>query len=309
MMIFGTASEPAARARDVLWVCLAAVMLLAGRPEAVAADPKPEVSPVERAKAEQATSDRLSALRHLRQAASELTAQSHALEAALGPQPELRQQFLAEIERLKWPEGLAAWQRRAEALEEKLSADAAAVEEAAPLEKELQRFRSPLTFFWFRKLGFQELLLAHRPRNCASHIYTYQEEFGRGGGRLVAFTPRVDGESWRTLVDAGEGRIHRYDLSFDAREVVFAWQKKRSEPFHIYRINVDGTGLTQLTSGPAHDFDPCWLPDGDIAFVSSRDQQWACVSGPRRDCCIAWTGTAGACRGFLMAWSMISRPR
>ena len=74
---------------------------------------------------------------------------------------------------------------------------------------------------------------------------------------------------------AGEGRIHRYDLSFDGREIVFAWQKNRREPFQIYRMHVDGSGLRQLTSGPPHNFDPCWLPDGGIAFISTRDRQSA----------------------------------
>ncbi len=121
------------------------------------------------------------------------------------------------------------------------------------------------------------MLLAHRPRNYASHIYTYQEEFraGDGGGQLVVFTPRIDGEDWRTVVDAGKGRIHRFDLSFDGKEVVFAMQNGRDKPFQICRVNADGSGLVQLTSGPSNDYDPCWLPDGGIAFISTRDHQWA----------------------------------
>jgi len=35
-------------------------------------------------------------------------------------------------------------------------------------------------------------------------------------------------------------------------------------------VNVDGTGLVQLTDGTWNDFDPAWLPDGRIAFVSER---------------------------------------
>ena len=38
----------------------------------------------------------------------------------------------------------------------------------------------------------------------------------------------------------------------------------------IYEINADGTGLRQVTSGGGHDFDPLYLPNGQIMFTSSR---------------------------------------
>jgi len=44
----------------------------------------------------------------------------------------------------------------------------------------------------------------------------------------------------------------------------------------VYRVNVDGTGLTQLTTDTAEDGLPVWSPDGQtIAFVSNRDGQWS----------------------------------
>ena len=46
--------RPAARTLGVVWACVAAATLLAGRPAAARADPKPEVSPEERLKIEQA---------------------------------------------------------------------------------------------------------------------------------------------------------------------------------------------------------------------------------------------------------------
>ena len=35
-------------------------------------------------------------------------------------------------------------------------------------------------------------------------------------------------------------------------------------------MNVDGTGLEQLTDGTWNDFDPCWMPSGRIAFITER---------------------------------------
>lgn len=40
--------------------------------------------------------------------------------------------------------------------------------------------------------------------------------------------------------------------------------------YHVFKLNADGTGLTQLTDGPWNDFDPCFLPNGRIAFISTR---------------------------------------
>ena len=36
------------------------------------------------------------------------------------------------------------------------------------------------------------------------------------------------------------------------------------------RVESDGSGLRQLTDGPFHDYYPCPLPDGGVAFVSTR---------------------------------------
>jgi len=75
------------------------------------------------------------------------------------------------------------------------------------------------------------------------------------------------------------------ELSYDGNTILFAYTeavRKDSigEPiryqwtdkstFHIFKVNVDGSGLLQLTDGPVNDFDPCWLPNGRIVFISER---------------------------------------
>jgi hypothetical protein len=66
------------------------------------------------------------------------------------------------------------------------------------------------------------------------------------------------------------------DLSFDAKTIVFSWSSGGTEPwveqnrYHLFRVNVDGTGLQQLTFGNYDDIHPCWLPSGRIVFCSTR---------------------------------------
>jgi hypothetical protein len=75
-----------------------------------------------------------------------------------------------------------------------------------------------------------------------------------------------------------QGAFATPDLSFDGRTIVFAWTANREHKwmyskqtcFHVFKVNVDGSNLRQLTDGDSNDFDPCWLPDGRIAFVSER---------------------------------------
>lgn len=67
------------------------------------------------------------------------------------------------------------------------------------------------------------------------------------------------------------------DLHYDGNQILFAYTDvgergtwTENSTFHIFKVNADGTGLTQLTEGPHNDFDPTWLPDGRIAFISDR---------------------------------------
>ncbi len=120
------------------------------------------------------------------------------------------------------------------------------------------------------KIGFDRLLLVERHELNPSHVYTdCCEGFAPGGGIYALSPPTPDGKLTR-LLDSSQGEILDLDLSYDAREVVFSWRRTGAEPYHLFRMNVDGSGLTQLTRGRWHDYNACWLPDGDIAFISTR---------------------------------------
>ncbi|HAR67710.1 MAG TPA: hypothetical protein DCR55_16100 [Lentisphaeria bacterium] len=61
-----------------------------------------------------------------------------------------------------------------------------------------------------------------------------------------------------------------FDLSYDGKEVVFAKCLGDRTSYHIFKGNVDGSGLRQLTNCWFPDWDPCFLPNGRIAFISLR---------------------------------------
>jgi hypothetical protein len=59
-------------------------------------------------------------------------------------------------------------------------------------------------------------------------------------------------------------------VSFDGKKILFSMRPSGGGSHNIYEIDADGTGLRQVTGGGGDDFDPLYLPDGRIAFTSTR---------------------------------------
>lgn len=89
----------------------------------------------------------------------------------------------------------------------------------------------------------------------------------------------------KTIFEDPAGCIYDMNISPDAKTLLFSyWRKEDERHWHIWRIGTDGTGLQQLTDGPYYDISPCFLPDGRIAFVSTRLPGFTvCQPGPRSD--------------------------
>jgi len=93
----------------------------------------------------------------------------------------------------------------------------------------------------------------------------------------ISFSSRRDGNGEIYLLGP-EGEINmtnnpaedaESDLSPDGSKIAFASDRSETEDriFHIYVVNVDGSGLVRLTSDAAGDLSPRWSPDGKrIAF-------------------------------------------
>lgn len=140
--------------------------------------------------------------------------------------------------------------------------------------------------------GLDQMLVVQRNELNPSHVYTYHAEGYRPGGGLYRFAPTPDGPKLTKLIDSADGQILDCALSCDGREILFSWKRggrpyeeqfdrtlpPDDDPDHmykIYRMNVDGSGLTCLTDGSSNNFNPCWLADGGIAFLSDRKSAFA----------------------------------
>ncbi len=96
--------------------------------------------------------------------------------------------------------------------------------------------------------------------------------FGGQGTRLCALNLRTG--RVRTILEDMEGDIRDPTVGYDGRTILFSYRKGSSRHFHLYTVQADGSGLTQLTDGKYDDIEPCWLPDGGIMFCSSRCMRW-----------------------------------
>ena len=92
----------------------------------------------------------------------------------------------------------------------------------------------------------------------------------KAGGRLMVLDGLHPGGKLRQLGPVEPAAYWRPDVSFDARTVLFCMKPASERSFHLYEINLDGSGLRQLTKSLYDDLDPIYLPDGHIMFVSSR---------------------------------------
>ena len=155
-------------------------------------------------------------------------------------------------------------------------------------------------------LDFDRILFIKRhfcPNDEGTGNHMCDQYFGfnaiRGGGLFVLEKPFSDQPTTFNVLEKSVCANGRYqgraftekdgflapELSFDAKQVLFArteiadteaGRKRYSgsgsvdNTYKIFHVQLDGSGLTQLSDGVWNDFDPCYLPSGRIMFISER---------------------------------------
>ncbi|MDR1584018.1 MAG: hypothetical protein LBS55_12330 [Prevotellaceae bacterium] len=143
---------------------------------------------------------------------------------------------------------------------------------------------------WHRLIeqGVEKIVFVKRFTYNSNHYYTeFLNSKWLPGGNLCILSLKT-GEVKELVPSFSGGVFGAFDISFDAKRIVFAYKATPNIGYRLYEVGADGNGLRQLTFSPddeeeiiekynidgyhhgTEDLDPCYLPDGGIAFISTR---------------------------------------
>jgi hypothetical protein len=179
--------------------------------------------------------------------------------------------LIQRMESLHGPRYPQAAEHRARLEDLEKATEATADEDRrAEIEADLEKLERDVLLF-----DVDNLLVIKRHEITATHVYTYHYEGFSAGGGLYVVSARDPAADPLELAASPTGQILDCDLSHDGRTALFSWRQTENDGYHVWKVNVDGTRLERLTDGPWHDYNACWLPDGDVAFLSTRAPQFA----------------------------------
>ena len=191
---------------------------------------------------------------------------------------------------------LASELEKLDARLKKLEADGKVPADAAKeIESEAQRLRRQIAFANPLLQKIDKLLFIKR-HDAGGPYHMCDQYYGcnaKAGGGLYVLDkpfgekPKLTNLLENAVVEKGRLKGQKLDsgsflspeVSFDGRTILFAYSECKAKKtytwakdfsYHIFKVNADGSGLVQLTDGVHDDFDPCFLPNGRIAFISLR---------------------------------------
>lgn len=174
-----------------------------------------------------------------------------------------------------------------------------ATEATRGLLAELPRMRREMLVDLHPLLRGAEIVFVKRYTYNSKHYYDDFQHISAWGGNLCVLS-LADGSVWELVPQLAGGVFDRYDVSFDARRIVFGYRRPQREGFRLYELDIDSGALRQVTAPPpdeeqriarygrtsfgdgfygllgyqfwTDDVHPCYLPDGGISFASTRSE-------------------------------------
>lgn len=150
-------------------------------------------------------------------------------------------------------------------------------------------------------LALAALLSAGGPGGLPPLLFVSREPVEPGQVPGVGPYGRIASAGGRLMLRERSGRVREFlptgrffdvadpAVSYDARTVAFAAVENAGDPWRLWLVNADGSEIRPLTRsdrdldvaayyGPVSarrfarydDVDPCWIPDGRVAFASTR---------------------------------------
>ena len=118
------------------------------------------------------------------------------------------------------------------------------------------------------------IVLQRQPRVDQGDIFQYTSYVA--GARLVQLKPpTADGKVTPICCNAAGPEyanidISSYDISFDAKSIVFAGKLSDSDHYGLYILQLADGSVTQIATDPQHDFvSPIFLPGNRVMFTSN----------------------------------------
>jgi len=196
--------------------------------------------------------------------------------------------------------------RRLDSLTEELASRQEGQDGYEAVEKQIAALRREVILS-HPALDFERILINRVPPTRYSH--NGDQHLGRhsriGPGLTILSNWKSGTPEVETLLE-GElppGSVRNPDLNYDADKIVFAFCRHSSDKgnerhqrrFFLYEAPIDGSWARQLTgterdpmetwdnraTAVIEDNDPCYLPDGDIIFISTRSQSYGRCHGGR----------------------------
>jgi hypothetical protein len=120
----------------------------------------------------------------------------------------------------------------------------------------------------------ESLIILQRPkRNDNGDIFQYTSYVP--GARIVTLSPpTADGKLTTICCDQdpafAKADISSFDVSFDAKSVVFAAKLADNQKYGLFLLQLEGGGITQIMTDPGRDYvSPIFLPGNKIMFTAN----------------------------------------